>query len=538
MLTSLLGGIGLFLLGMVLMTEALKGLGGAALRRMLTRLVAGPVSGVAWGAATTALVQSSTATTLTTIGFVSAGILTFPQAVGVIFGANIGTTSTGWLVSLLGLKFSIGKVALPAVFVGAATKLLGHDRIASWGTVLAGFGLIFIGIDALQAGMAGLAAHVSPSDLPGTGWGGRSALLGLGLVMTIVMQSSSAAMATTLAAVHAGTISLDQAAAMVIGQNIGTAVTTSVAAIGGSVPARRTAAAHVLFNVITGAMAFALLPVFTVVVTRIADAIGGERATIALAAFHTVFNLVGVGVLLPLVGPFSRAIERLVPERDGALTHRLDRSVALLGPVAVEAVRRTVGDIAAVVLHAARGIMTGSGPMRSEYARLASAEEALHGTRSFLARLGAAPQTDDEQRRHLSSLHAIDHLTRLIDACRERDPAGYVARSPVFHELAGALGSAAGDAAGWLRQPVGPSPADRLAEVSASIATRRRTHRVVLLERAARGGTDPEETLAELEAMRWIDRLAYHTWRTVHHLQEPPPAPSGISEVHEERPGA
>lgn len=538
MVATVLGGIGVFLLGMVLMSDALKALGGGALRRVLTRFVAGPMSGLVSGAAATALVQSSTATTLTTIGFVSAGLLTFPQAVGVIFGANIGTTSTGWLVSLLGFKLSIGAIAMPLVFAGVLIRLLTRERVASSGIALAGFGLIFVGIDLLQSGMAGLAERFSPADFPGAGLGGRAVLVVLGLLMTVIMQSSSAAVATTLTALHAGTINLDQAAAMVIGQNIGTAVTSAIAGFGASAPAKRTAVAHILFNVITGIVAFALLPVFTYMIRGLAEAAGNEPGAVALAAFHTAFNVLGVAMLLPAVGPFSKLVIRLVPLRGPVLTRFLDDTVATLGPVAVEAARRTVIEIALVVTEAARAVVSTEGGYRAATERLDTAQEALRETRRFLGRLGAGPQTRDEQRRHLASLHAIDHVTRLIEACRESEPARASSRDPQLRELSLRLGDALRATRDWLSVPAGPSPVPELERTSSQIAALRREQRALVLERIARGGVDPDETLAELEAMRWIDRIAYHLWRTAHHLQERPPRePAGPAEVHEE-PGA
>ncbi|HWV58591.1 MAG TPA: Na/Pi symporter, partial [Longimicrobiales bacterium] len=167
MTASILGGVGIFLLGMVILTDALKALAGDALRMILSRFVSGPWSAMLSGATATLLVQSSTATTLTTIGFVSAGLITFPQSIGVIFGANLGTTSTGWMVSMLGLHFSIAVAAMPAVAIGAVLRLLGRDSIAAAGFALAGFGLIFVGIDILQVGMAGLADRFDLSGLTG-----------------------------------------------------------------------------------------------------------------------------------------------------------------------------------------------------------------------------------------------------------------------------------------------------------------------------------------------------------------------------------
>ena len=247
----IIGGVGLFLLGMTVMTAGLKGLAGSGLRAALSNAAATPLRGAFWGGLATLLVQSSSATTMTTIGLVSAGLLTFPQGLGLVFGANVGTTGTGWLVALIGVRVSLTAAALPMIFVGALMKLLGRGRVSAAGAALAGFGLILFGLTTLQQGMGGLAERLHPADLPavlsapGVPW--WSSLLGVlilvavGLVMTAVMQSSTAAIAVTLSAQYAGAIGLDQGCALIIGQNIGTATSSAMAAIGASSTAKRLA---------------------------------------------------------------------------------------------------------------------------------------------------------------------------------------------------------------------------------------------------------------------------------------------------------
>src|SRR5215510_1527864 len=163
---ALLGGVGLFLLGMTVMTDGLKALAGSALRTALSKAAANPLSGALWGAVVTLLVQSSSAVTMTTIGLVSAGLLTFPQGLGLVFGANVGTTGTGWLVALIGVRVSLSSYALPMIFVGALARLLGRGRIAATGGALAGFALVLYVLTTLQHRMLGLAATRRPSDLP------------------------------------------------------------------------------------------------------------------------------------------------------------------------------------------------------------------------------------------------------------------------------------------------------------------------------------------------------------------------------------
>ena len=259
-LVSILGGIGLFLLGMAVMTDGLKAVAGPALRTVLARAAATSLSGIFWGAIITLLVQSSSATTMTTIGLVSAGLLTFPQGLSLVFGANIGTTGTGWLVALLGVRVSLTAAALPIVFVGALLKLVGRGRWAGAGAAIAGFALILVGLTTLQQGMGGLADQLNPSDLPavlagdGVSWWsgmlGALVLVATGIAMTTVMQSSTAAITVTLSALYAGAVGLDQALALVIGQNIGTSTSSAIAAVGASSTAKRLAVAYIAFKLI------------------------------------------------------------------------------------------------------------------------------------------------------------------------------------------------------------------------------------------------------------------------------------------------
>src|SRR5215475_12420885 len=223
---TLVGGLGLFLLGIHHLTEGLKGLAGDSLRRALQRLVAGRFSAVASGAFFTAVIQSSTAAILTVIGFVSAGLATF------------------------GLRFRISAAALPMLGIGAFLWLVARGKTRSLGAVLAGFGLIFTGIDFLQTGMGGVSWNLEA--FAGHGFGARWILAGIGVLMSIVMQSSTAAGATTLVALNAGSLTFQQGCAMIVGQSIGTAATTGLVMIGGGLAVRRASMAHIIFSLIVG----------------------------------------------------------------------------------------------------------------------------------------------------------------------------------------------------------------------------------------------------------------------------------------------
>jgi phosphate:Na+ symporter len=533
-ISALLGGIGLFLLGITLMTDALKLLGGGALRDVLGRFTGGPLQAFVSGTAMTALVQSSSATIVTTIGFVSAGLLRFPQAVGVIFGAAVGTTSTGWLVAFLGLRYSVSALALPLVGVGALLRLLGRGRAPSMGLALAGFGLVFIGIDTLQLGMAALSERIDLALLAREGFAGMLLLVAIGILMTVVMQSSSAAVATTLAALHAGTIGLEQAAVLVIGQNTGTTVTAALASIGAPVPARRTAVAHIVLNAFSGLIALLMLPLYRELLLGLTDR-GVLGAAESIALFHTSFNLVGVAILLPLSRRYTDLITRLVPDRGPRLTRFLGADVARVPAVAVEAARRVVVEVAAVAVAGARSMLLSGALREPERRNLEAARGAVRETRSFLAGVRSSPELEAEYRQHLNLLHAIDHAERLIDALQEQPRPGWTESGSPLGSVAAEAADALVETLAWLELGAdGPAPG--LAPVSRSIAERRRAQRPQIMALTAAGRVDPHSGLEILDAMRWIDRVLYHAWRAAHHLaggggEDPPAARETLQEA-------
>src|SRR5262249_15411812 len=349
---AILGGVGLFLLGMAVRADGLKALVGSALRAALGQAAATPLSGAFWGAVVTLLVQSSSAVTMTTIGLVSAGLLTFPQGLGLVFGANVGTTGTGWLVALIGVRVSLSTYGLRMIFVGALAKLLAGGRIAAAGGALAGFALVLYGLTTLQQGMGGLAESLHPSDLPAVlgapevGWiaglVGLLTLIIIGLVMTAVMQSSTAAIAVTISAFYAGAVGLEQGAALIIGQNIGTATSSALAAIGASTTAKRLALAYVLFKLVAALIAIVAFP-FTAALMKVLS-VSVDGMTL-LAAYHTAYNVVGVAVLLPATEWFTRLVERVLPSKQTALQRALDPSTLASPVIAVETARRVVADV-------------------------------------------------------------------------------------------------------------------------------------------------------------------------------------------------
>jgi phosphate:Na+ symporter len=538
---SVLGGVGLFLLGMAIMTDGLKALAGSALRIVLGKAAATPLSGAFWGAIITLLVQSSSAVTMATIGLVSATLLTFSQGLGLVFGANVGTTGTAWLVALIGVRVSLSSYALPMIFAGALMRLLAGGRIAAAGGALAGFALVLYGLTTLQEGMGDLAQSLHPSDLPavlgtpGIGWAsgsvGLMTLIVVGLAMTAVMQSSTAATAVTISAYFAGAVGLEQGAALIIGQNIGTATSSALAAIGASTTAKRLALAYVLFKAIAALIAIAVFPITAGLMRGLASSVGG---TTLLAAYHTAYNVVGVAVLLPATQWFTRVVERILPSRETALERALDPG-ALVNPViAVEATRRVVAEIlktTAASLSAALAAKAGGAVQGAPMAAT------LEKARNFLSELKEPPATEEERFRMTSTLHALDHVSRLLEILREEDLPGPAPealrdlRAIALFNRAMLATQAVGEsitAESSLTKRAEPVSWTVSAEVGEALANvegaakeldaMQRAYRAMTLASVTPGNLTATDAFARIEAARRLDRIVYHAWRSSAHL--------------------
>jgi len=380
----LVGGVGLFLLGMFLMTDGLKMAAGPALGKVLTSSTQTRMRGLFSGLLVTALVQSSSAVTVAAIGFVNAGLLTFNQSLWVLFGANVGTTMTGWLVALLGFTVKIEAAALPMIGVGMALRLSGPElRRGAAGSALAGFGVLFLGIGFLQQAFPGAGSDFDLTLLAGHGALSVVAFVLAGLLLTVLMQSSSVSLAIVLTLAEAGAIPLMAAAAAVIGANVGTTVTALLAVIGATPNAKRAAAAHVLFNVLTALVALLVLPLLLTIVDALRDGIGlASSPAVSLALFHTAFNVLGVALMWPVAGRLARFLEGRFHTRDEEIGKPLyvDRNVASVPSLAVDALRREidrVGGMAIGGVWARVGSLIGEGGRSDESAGLPSLNRAI-----------------------------------------------------------------------------------------------------------------------------------------------------------------
>lgn len=387
-LSLLAGGIGLFLFGVSSMSNGLRLAAGPALERLLAGATRTRWHALGSGMLVTAIVQSSSAVTVATIGFVNAGLLTLGGALWVLFGANVGTTMTSWIVAVAGLKLSIDALALPLIAIGSVLQLTGSQRnSAAAGQAVFGFGLLFLGISFMQESFSGLAPMVTiPSDR------GVTTLLlqvGAGALLTVLMQSSSASMTVALTALQQGMLTPIGAAAVAIGANIGTTVTAVLAALQGTPNARRAAAAHVVFNMLTGATALALLPWLVDAIAALAESLqlGSDPAT-ELAVFHTVFNATGVLLIWPLAGRLTQWLQQRFRRReeDEGRPRHLDDNVLSVPALALDALRLESERIGRMARDLLRAVLERRSPQALEDER-AIAQRLLAAATAFVTRM-------------------------------------------------------------------------------------------------------------------------------------------------------
>ncbi len=322
---KLLGSLALFLYGMKTMSEGLQKFAGDRLRNILTAMTTNRVTGVLTGMLITALVQSSSATTVMVVSFVNAGLLTLAQSIGVIMGANIGTTVTAWIISALGFQVDISAFALPLLAFGIPLLFSQKSSRKSVGEFIFGFSFLFMGLSMLQANAPDLEKNPemlafvqSYTDM---GFGSVLLFVLIGTVLTMIVQASSATMAITLIMCANGWISFELGAALVLGENIGTTITANLAALTGNTQARRAALAHLVFNVFGVIWVLCVFPFFTGGVSWfVENVMGVTEMSVAvpfkLSAFHTAFNVCNVLVLIWFVRFIERTVCFIIPQKE------------------------------------------------------------------------------------------------------------------------------------------------------------------------------------------------------------------------------
>ncbi|MEE0910762.1 MAG: Na/Pi cotransporter family protein [Bacteroidales bacterium] len=321
---NFVGALGLFLFGMKLMSDSLQKLAGDKMRAVLSKMTSNRFSGVLTGAGITTLIQSSSATTVMVVSFVNAGLLKLSGAIAVIMGANIGTTVTAWIISLLGFEFNINMLVYPAIAIAAPFLFI--EKRKSVGEFLIGFALLFMGLEALKGGVpdftlpqySGVLEFIA--SLSGYGYLSILLFVLIGTILTVVVQSSSAMMAITLVMCAKGLIGFEVAAALVLGENIGTTITANMAAMMANATAKRAARAHLMFNVIGVVWMLVLFYPFLYLISWIVEPDSGNgihlealSIPVALSLFHSIFNITNTSVLVWFIPSIERIVSKIVP---------------------------------------------------------------------------------------------------------------------------------------------------------------------------------------------------------------------------------
>ncbi|MEC5127733.1 Na/Pi cotransporter family protein [Verrucomicrobiales bacterium BCK34] len=346
LILKILGALGVFLYGMKVMSEGIQRTAGDRMRRIMSTMTRNRFAGVGTGILTTGLIQSSSATTVMVVSFVNAGLLTLVESIGVIMGANLGTTLTAWIIATVG-KFSLSKVALPIIGVGLPLFFVGKNRLKSFGETLIGFGLLFYGLHLLKDSVPDVQSMLTSTDaavqaqaqgiqefvssISGKGYLSILLFLVVGIILTLVVQSSSAAMAITVTLAIQGWIGFEESAAIVLGENIGTTVTAWLASVGTSTNAKRAARAHFLFNVLGVLWVLILFFPFLGMVGALGDMLPEGFRTekhdsdvgFKLAIFHSLFNFLNILALIWFVPQIANIVTKWVKSTDASEAPRL-----------------------------------------------------------------------------------------------------------------------------------------------------------------------------------------------------------------------
>lgn len=344
-LATLAAGLGLFLWGMGYLERGIKQLSGGKLEHWLHCATGTQPRALAFGALATATVQSSSLITLLSMSFVSAGLVTLPSAIALLFGANLGTTTGAWLMATFGLGFDLARYAMPFLAAGLIGSRLLAKRYCGYAYLLMGVGLLFLGIDFMKLGFSAWQNGLSLEGFAGEQFWHWPLYVLFGVIATVVMQSSHATLLITLAALASGQLPYLPALAVAIGANVGTTVTALLGALGASIAARRLAGAHVVFNLFTGAVALLLLLPLAWLVNQMSTVIGigAEAWPLKLALFHTLFNVLGIVLMLPAIPALARALERIFPastKQPYAQARYLEASALQLPDTAINALEQ------------------------------------------------------------------------------------------------------------------------------------------------------------------------------------------------------
>lgn len=449
---SILGALGVFLYGMKVMSEGIQRTAGDGMRKVMATMTHNRFTAILTGLAITSVIQSSSATTVMVVSFVNAGLLTLFESIGVIMGANLGTTMTAWIIAMVG-KFSLSDIAVPIIGVGLPLFFVGRNRWKNFGEVLIGFGLLFYGLYLLKETVPDVKGMLTSTDaavqeqarqvqefiaaFSDKGYLSIIVFLILGILLTLVVQSSSAAMAITVTLAIQGWIGFEESAAIVLGENIGTTVTAWLASIGTAVNAKRAARAHLLFNVIGVAWMLVVFYPFSDVVlwlgSQLPESWRGKDHTadigFHLAIFHSLFNFTNILLLVGFVPRIASLVTRLVrePANGKPKTHRLrfiSGGMVDLGELNIPEAENSTRDLAGITRDMFLGyIEVFKNPavdLGEEVKRLKALEDEAdvltHDITEYLVRTSAAEISQENARSVTRMLRIVSELEEISDA--------------------------------------------------------------------------------------------------------------------------
>ena len=325
-------GVSIFLFGMLFLEEGFKAFTGGLLEKLLAKTTDKTWKSLSFGIISTTIMQSSSLVSVITISFISAGLITLVAGIGIIFGANIGTTTGAWLVAAFGLKVKISAYAMPMLVFGIVLSFQKSKYLKGIGSVLAGLGFLFLGIHYMKEGFEAFKDSFDLAALAVPGYPGLFLFAGIGAAATVVMQSSHATLVLILTALAASQITYENALALAIGANVGTTITAIIGSLSANVEGKRLAGAHLIFNVVTGIIAIVFIHQFVVAVDWVSakTGIAEDNYTMKLAVFHTLFNITGVLVMVPLIQKMATFLVSYLPDKAPDLAEPLYLSDAAI----------------------------------------------------------------------------------------------------------------------------------------------------------------------------------------------------------------
>lgn len=352
---TIIAGVSIFLFGMLSLQQGFRSFTGGILETVLKAITNSLPKRLCFGVFTTMIMQSSSLLSVLVISFISAGLLDLASGIGIIFGANLGTTTGAWLVAGFGIKVNISAYAMPMLVFGVLLVLQKSKNLQGIGYILTGIGFLFLGIHYMKEGFEAFRNTIQLTDYALTGFWGLLVFVMLGVITTIIIQSSDATMVLIITALASSQVTYENSLALAVGANIGTTVTAVLGALSANIRGKRLAGAHLIFNLFTAIVAIVLMDQFIWIVERfcVLAGISAGDYTLKLAAFHTLFNVVGLCVMLPLIQPLARFLERVLIDKAGTVDKPsfLTQSALQFPDTAVEAVRNETEHLYSNTVH-------------------------------------------------------------------------------------------------------------------------------------------------------------------------------------------